>query len=203
MATLDHFRKGGWIAQGITQARYGNATEKFLLSSSIVRVPWGISPSEKPRYDNRTISLASIGSTHSTATHNKRKAWQQDIAKVPDAVYGSIYGSGYAEVLRRTNVLVVDTAQSGIVTQKYLEGADAGCLLYGEVPALDTETFAGAVVPWVDGPRKDLVDQGYMSSIWTLTQKGIDFAMAARNRILSTYHMDHAVNAFLEGMKWK
>jgi len=54
---------------------------------------------------------------------------------------GNVYEQEYDKTLSRSKILIVETAQSGYVVQRYLQGAVHGCVLVGEVPVMDRRVW--------------------------------------------------------------
>lgn len=191
LEALEHFRDSGYISHGITEERYGTRTETFLQDSEIIHVPWGIAGGPCPPDEGRH-GIGMFCSIHEDKNHEKRKLWMRYVRDMPDSTAETdVFGAHYR--LHDFSVAVVETAMSGIVTQKYLEAAEAGCLLYGEVPYNDRDTFEGSMVEWDAGPAVDL--SGYLCD-GVLTEKGKKLRDKGRKKILQKYSMTNAVTAF-------
>lgn len=54
---------------------------------------------------------------------------------------GNVYGHEYDKILDRSKILIVETAQSGYVVQRYLQGPVHGCVLMGEIPTMDRRVW--------------------------------------------------------------
>jgi len=156
----------------------GGYTELFASveadpSTQYLQVPWGVDPELYAPAEVGDIDVAFICTrSNSFMAHENRMGIERALmdwhGAHPKRVVARrcLYGDEYRAVLGRSKISIVDTSSRAALTQKYVEGAASGALLFGDHPydpdnllepgvsfvTTTPETLAADLDMWLDAP---------------------------------------------------
>ena len=115
----------------------------FLLNKGInelYHIPWAIDP--EPVFHNKDIDVLFLCTIAKDWPYHKTReliySVLQDMQRKSEynIVIGSAFDSIYKELLCRSKIFIVEGSERHAMTYKYIEGANAECLLMGDVPKI-------------------------------------------------------------------
>jgi len=117
--------------------------DAYLLTygiTDIVHIPWGITPEKVTTEKDIDVSFLCTISKDYIFHRQREKIYGilQGMQRNSDLniVIGSCFDAVYKEILQRSKVFIVEGSSRVSLTFKYLEGANAECLLVGDVPVI-------------------------------------------------------------------
>jgi len=139
----------GWTPVGQTADEYGDAPRTFLSSYILLLSPWALNHeavfNQRKFPPVRSIDVAHICTiTKLDPNHIRRQAQRGIIENLPGSVVRwakPVYNDQYYDTLARSKICVVDSNDTGFVTQKYIEAAIYGCMVIGDLPRYDPVVF--------------------------------------------------------------
>ncbi len=123
-----------------TPVLYKYLSQYNIDKDKIFYIPWGIEPQENIYHKDIDVAfLCTISKDWKFhTTREKIYGILQNMQRQSfyNIIIGSAFDSLYKEILGRSKIFIVEGSNRVSLTYKYLEGANAGCLLIGDVPVI-------------------------------------------------------------------
>lgn len=188
----------GWTPVGKTADEYGDAPRTFLSASILLLSPWALN--HESVYANRkfnpvrNIDVAHICTiTPLDPNHMRRQAYRSVIDALPGSIVRwtkPVYSDQYYDTLARSKICVIDSNDTGFVTQKYVEAAIYGCMVIGDLPRYDPVVFK-------DGESMAAANPGNLQEkVLYYAEHDAEreyIAEELRTRIIMHYNLDAAI----------